>query len=296
MGSNQTKDKKATNVHSGHRERLREQFFFHGESMREHQILELMLSYVIPQKDTNPIAHELINKFGSISQVVDSPIEELMQVKGVSKVVASFLNFQSKFIGIYKKSKANNKPYLKNINDIIEYLKQVIEIGEVERFYYLCLDTKDKLISFREMGVGTDKSVNLSSKEFINNIINYKAHSVALCHTHPCGIATPSIQDKMLTQTIYSLLEGINVKLIDHIILSHDGCYSFFQNKILDKNIYSAQNVEKSFANKSTLFPYEILEQQNNNDLSDLSSMMDEYEFEKDFNEFSKFLNNYDPD
>ena len=221
------------NVHAGHRGRLREQFLINGDNMFEYQILELMLSYVIPQKDTNPIAHDLINKFGSLAQAVDAPIEELTQVKGISEVVANFLHFESKFINLYKKSKANNKPYLTNTLEIMDYLKQTVEIGDVEKFYYLCLDTKNKLICFREMGVGSTYGVSLNNKEFIASIISYKAHGVIICHTHPCGIASPSQQDISLTNGIYNLLREINVKLIDHIIIAHDGFFSFFQNKLL---------------------------------------------------------------
>ncbi len=227
------KEEKKKNVHAGHRERLRNQFLINGDNMLEHQILELMLSYVVPRKDTNPIAHDLINKFGSLTQVVDAPMEELTQVNGVSEVVANFLHFESKFVELYKRSKANNKPVLTNSIDIMNYLKQTVEMGDVEKFYYMCFDTKNKLICFREMGVGTSYGVNLNNKDFVASIISYKAHTVAICHTHPCGVASPSKQDIALTNELYNILEKINVKLVDHIIMSHEGFFSFFQNKLL---------------------------------------------------------------
>ena len=275
---------KVVNVHAGHRDRLREQFFYHSDTMREHQILELMLSYVIPQKDTNPIAHDLINKFGSLSQVVDSPIEELMKVKGVSKVVASFLNFESKFVGIYKLNKASNKPCLNSINSIMEYMKEVVEIGDVEKFYYMCLDTKGKLICFRDMGVGSSTSVNLSSKDFINSIINYKAHAVALCHTHPCGQAYPSKQDRMLTNLIYSLLRSINVQLVDHIILSHQGSFSFSANKLIGAKL-SQPTSTQGLGNSYNDFENTLAKEENVDDVLDsLNYDYRDYCDEDDFN------------
>ncbi len=228
-----TKVGEKKNVHAGHRARLREQFLINGDNMLEHQLLELMLSYVIPQKDTNPIAHDLINTFGSLAQVVDAPLEELVEINGVSEVVANFLHFESRFVDLYKKSKANNKPILNNTLEIMAYLRQMVELSDVEKFYYMCLDTKNKLICFREMGVGTTKGVSFNNKNFVASVISYKAHTVVICHTHPCGVASPSEQDIALTNGIYHILEEINVKLIDHIIISHDGFFSFFQNKLL---------------------------------------------------------------
>ena len=224
---------KKKNVHAGHRGRLREQFLNNGDALLEHQLLELMLSFVIPQKDTNPIAHDLIATFGSIADVVDAPMEELMQIKGISEVVATFLHFQSKFIDIYKKSRANNKPVLFNVDDIVNYLKQTVTITNVEQFYYMCLDTKNKLICFREMGVGTAHGVTLDNKKFMASVLAYKAHSVVICHTHPCGTANPSDQDIKLTNMINSLLKNMSITLLDHIIISHDGFFSFHRNKLL---------------------------------------------------------------
>lgn len=226
---------KKKSVHAGHRGRLREQFLNNGDALLEHQLLELMLSFVIPQKDTNPIAHDLINTFGSIADVVDAPMEELTQIKGISEVVATFLHFESKFIDIYRRSRANNKPVLYNVDDIVEYLKQTVTITNVEQFYYLCLDTKNKLICFREMGVGTAHGVTLDNKKFMASVLAYKAHSVVICHTHPCGTPNPSDQDIKLTNMIDSLLKNMSITLLDHIIISHDGFFSFYRSNILGK-------------------------------------------------------------
>ncbi len=240
------KEDETKNLHAGHRERLRQQFKAGAFNfMNEHQILELMLSYVIPQKDTNPLAHMLINKFGSLVGVLEAPYESLRQVKGVGHVVASFIFFQSKFIDFYKKSKATEQPYLQNTKQIIEFLKEIVSITDIEKFYYICLNSRGKLICFCEMGLGSTYKVQFDNKEFINNIINSKAHSVVICHTHPSGLPTPSAQDIKFTKTINLILDGLNVRLCDHIIISHEGYYSFFQNKLLGN--------EKSQTSFSTL-------------------------------------------
>ncbi len=228
-----TNDEK--NLHAGHRERLRSQFRKGGfELLNEHQVLELMLSFVVPQKDTNPLAHMLINKFGSLREVIDAPYESLITVKGVGHVLAEFFNFESKLFNHLKSAKAQEENvYLHNTLQIIDFFKKTTEVGDLEKFYYIFLTSQGKMIKFGEMGKGDDRRVSLNNKEFINAVIKSNAHSVVICHTHPSGLATPSWQDRELTKSLSVTLRGIHVRLVDHIIVSHEGYYSFFQNKLL---------------------------------------------------------------
>ena len=119
-------DKKAT--HAGHRGRLRDIIDkTDATTLPEHQILELVLTYVLPQKDVNPLAHELLNEFGSIANVFDAKKSELMKINGVGEVVASFLSFCSKLPEIYYASRANSKRKLTSAKEIITFLRQYIK-------------------------------------------------------------------------------------------------------------------------------------------------------------------------
>ena len=222
-------------LHAGHRERLRSQFRKGGfELLNEHQVMELMLSFVVPQKDTNPLAHMLINKFGSIRNVIEAPYESLISVKGVGHVLAEFFNFENKLFNHLNDTKPKiENIYLHNTLQILEFFKSVVKVSDVEKFYYIFLTSRGKLIKFGEMGNGSDSRVNLNNKEFVNAAINSNAHSIVICHTHPSGLPTPSWQDKEFTKSLSVTLKGIHVRLLDHVIVSHEGYFSFFQNKLL---------------------------------------------------------------
>ena len=223
------------NLHAGHRERLRAQFRKGGfEILNEHQILELMLSFVVPQKDTNPLAHTLINKFGSLKNVLSAPYESLTSIKGVGHVLAEFFNFENKLVSYLSfERQSYDKIYLSNTTQIISFFKKQIKVEDSEKFFYIYLTARGKLLKLGEFGSGNDSRVNINKKEFLNDIINHGASAVVVCHTHPSGLPTPSWQDKEFTRTLYATLKIINVRLLDHIIISHEGYYSFFQNKLM---------------------------------------------------------------
>ena len=222
------------NTHKGHRQRLRNLFKNTDATMLpEHQILELMLSFVLPQKDVNPLAHDLLNEFGCLTNVLEAPQSSLKKIKGVGEVVASFLSFCSKLPEIYKNSKANYKCKLQTPNEIISFLKQVVEFSSVEKFYYICLGTKGDVLCFKNMGAGSITQLYVNNRELIQQILKYPTHTVVLCHTHPNGKPVPSEEDRSFTMTLCDLLDSLSIRLCDHVILSPDGYFSFFENKLL---------------------------------------------------------------
>ncbi len=238
-GKMESKDK---NLHKGHRQRLRKEFFDSDiTNMPEHKILEVMLSFVQPQKDVNPLAHSLIEEFGSIANVVDAPLSSLVKVKGVGEVLAQYLKFCSKFSTIYNMSKNKNNLKLTTTNEIVNYLKNTILIGNSEDFYYICLDAKSKVICCKKMGVGSNFQLQLNYRNLLKEILNFEPSSLVICHTHPHGKAYPSQADKEFTFNLEKLMNSIHLRLCDHIILSHEDYFSFFHNKLLDNRLAKNQ-------------------------------------------------------
>ena len=229
-----------TSIHKGHRSRLRNSFTQTDvTSLPEHQILELMLSFVLPQRDVNPLAHELLNEFGSLTNVLETSPENLKRVKGVGDVVASFLNFCSKLPEIYKHCKANFKSKLETPAQIIKFLSNTVEFGSVEQFYFICLNTKGDVLCFKKMGAGSISQLYINNRELVQQILKYPTHTVVLCHTHPNGTPRPSEEDVEFTNTLCVLLDSLSIRLCDHVILSPDGYYSFFENKLLGAELKS---------------------------------------------------------
>ena len=237
--TNELKPKK-TNTHKGHRERLRNAFNNTDvTTMPEHQILELMLSFVVPQRDVNPLAHNLLNEFGSLTNVLESSPDNLKKVKGVGEVVACFLSFCSKLPEIYKHSKSKTKKKLETPNQIIDFLKSSVDFSSVENFYYICLSTKGDILSFKKMGAGSVSQLYVNNRELVQQILKYPTHTVVICHTHPNGVPVPSQEDINFTMGLCDLLDSLSIRLCDHVILSPDGHFSFFENKLLGSGLKS---------------------------------------------------------
>lgn len=209
------------------RKRVRENSL---ESLNEHEILEFLLYPFIPRKDTNPIAHELINKFGSLAAVLDSDANALLQVKGITANAALYLGSLSSLARRYNSSKLGEKPKLETRDQIIQYLKSFMTTLQEERIYAVCVDSSGRLKERCELGKGDSDDCKLRVKELVMLCQNSQTKYVYLAHNHPSGIAKPSVNDIEFTKWAVTALEIMDVLLIDHIIIAKDGYYSFLQD------------------------------------------------------------------
>lgn len=223
-------------IHTGHRQRLRNLSNNVGlENMPEHQVLELILSYIIPQKDTNPIAHALLKEFGSISNVFEASITSLTKVKGIGTVAAEFLHLCSQIPLVYKRSKIATKQVLDRPSTVIKYYKDIIQVVDTEKFYVTYLNAKCELIKTENLGSGSTSKIVVNIKELLQNILKLPTTGIILCHTHPNGEAKPSLEDVQFTRQVMICLKTAGLKLLDHIILSHNDSYSFLNSGELSK-------------------------------------------------------------
>lgn len=220
---------KKKNIHEGHRKRLRETFNnVNPVTMPEHQILELLLSYVQPQKDVNPLAHELLNEFGSLANVLDASQEDLKKVKGIGEVLSSFIHFCSKIPAVYSNSKVSYKSRLTTPTEIVDYFRSKVTFGTYEEFHLLCLNSVGDILVSKNIQTGSLSRLYLDNRILVKEILRHQTNAVVVCHTHPDGSPKPSIQDRNFTRNLYVVLDHLNIKLVDHIIISPEGFYSFF--------------------------------------------------------------------
>ena len=228
---------KQENPHKGHRERLKQTFLVNGfDGLPVHNILELLLFYSIPMKDTNGLAHELIKVFGSLANVFDAPYEELLKVKGVSQNTAILIKMIPQICTIYFKEKAQNGTYngkeltLKIGNELVA--RCIAETDEV--VYLICLDNKLNPVYFDIIARGTVDTVKIVVRKIAEMAIRFNSSAVILAHNHPRGMAMPSKQDKESTEFIYKTLSALSIKLLDHIIVSGEEYCSMARNGTLD--------------------------------------------------------------
>ena len=224
------------NIHKGHRERLREIALKNGlANLPEHQALELILSYIIPQKDTNPLAHALINKFGSLAGVFEATPDKLKQVAGIGDIAASFISICSQIPQIYKNSKIKDKVVLISPSRAIEYFENIISISNTEKFYVAYLNSRCEVIKCENFATGGMSKVSVDINDLVHNILQLPTCGIIICHTHPEGIAKPSQDDTVFTRQLTISLQTIGIKLLDHIILSIDSNFSFLNEGLLDE-------------------------------------------------------------
>ena len=214
-------------LHSGHRERLKGRFLQEGlDHFEEHSILELILFYAIPRKDTNAIAHQLIHRFGSLAGVLDAPVEELRKVKGVGDSAALLLTMLPELCRVYMSRRYSQEGLLNTASKLGEYFRYQFVGRKNETAMLLCLDNRCKPLGCEIVGEGGLQSVDILPRRIAEAAMRTGATAVALAHNHPRGAALPSSKDIEMTKELYSILLQIGIHLLDHIVVAGEDYYS----------------------------------------------------------------------
>ncbi|MEG1886676.1 MAG: DNA repair protein RadC [Oscillospiraceae bacterium] len=213
--------------HDGHRKRMREKFLNGGiEAMAPHEILEFVLYGSVPQKNTNELGHALIKEFESVAGVLEAPYEQLLKVDGVGPVIATNIKFQLEFIKMYLAGTRGNIKILNSTTKIVDFLQSRYLAYRNEVTSVICLDSKFNLLGFDKLAEGDIGSVGFSTRRVMEFVIKYNASAVVIAHNHPGGTAIPSPADAVATGQLVEVLNTVSAQLIDHIIVSDDGCVS----------------------------------------------------------------------
>lgn len=221
----------AESVHGGHRQRLKERFLEQGlDGFTDIQALELLLFYSIPRQDTNPIAHRLLDHFGSLSQVLDAPVEELTSVGGIGQNSALLLHLINEMGRCYLVNRAKREKVLPTIEECARYLQPYFYGRTTETVFLLCLDAKCKVLSCKKVGEGSVNSAGLSVRKVVETALREGASVVVLAHNHPSGIALPSAEDLQTTRRIAAGLNSVEIQLADHIVVVDDDYVSMVQS------------------------------------------------------------------
>ena len=225
----------------GHRERIKEKFLKNGiDGFAEYEILELLLTYCIPRKDTKPIAKELLNKFKSLDNVFKADFDKLSAIEGLGKNSIAFLKLIGDLPSIIYKDELKNKKLvdketlkISNKDVLLKYLRNKIGYEEIEKFYVLYLSSSNEVIEFEENSVGTLDRSSVYPREIYKKIINLNAKSIILAHNHPSDNITPSKCDIELTNEIAKGLKNFGALLIEHIIITKNSYFSFLEEGLI---------------------------------------------------------------
>ena len=218
-------------VHKGHRERLKQRFLEEGlDNFTDIQVLELLLFYAIPQKDTNPIAHALLDRFGSLSQVLDASAEELRKVSGISDHSATLLTLVTQIARYYQVDASQRVESLTTLDACGAYLVPRFFGRNKETVFLLCLDAKCKVLGCKEIGEGSVNSASISVRKVVETALAANATTVILAHNHPSGVALPSTEDVQTTRRIAAALSAVEIHLADHMVVAEGDYVSMVQS------------------------------------------------------------------
>lgn len=209
-------------IHSGHRQRLKEEFLARPDSFPDHKVLELLLFYANPRSDTNPLAHALMERFDSVSGVLDALPEELRKVPGVGEHTIALLKTVKELAGRYFSSRASIGEIVQSVEDAGDLLRDYFTGARNERVCLLCMDGKGKSLGVRVVGEGSVNAAQFTSRAVVEAALSLNASRAILAHNHVSGLALPSAEDRATTEKIKEVLWAVDIKLEDHLIFAED--------------------------------------------------------------------------
>ncbi len=227
--------------HGGHRARMRDRYVKQGlEGFAPHEVLELLLFYAIPQKNVNPLAHQLLDRFGSVHGVLSAEPQMLRQVEGIGEYTATFLSLFQK-VGKYADlERAGEKAELTSRRAAADYCKTLLSGERRELFYVICLNGQMQVLQSVLITKGSLSDVPAYPRLVAEAALNHNAHSVVLCHNHPGGSLVPSQGDVEVTRQLSALLSGLEIVLVDHIIVADGEALSMVSHHLIEQEVAQA--------------------------------------------------------
>ena len=225
-----TDAKEVARLHKEHRQRVRERYAATGfEGFSSHEILEYLLFYAIPRHDTNPIAHTLINKYGSLSAVLEAPYEELAHMEGMGPVSAQFLSMLPQLARVYLMDRQISlKSY--DATAIKRYLQPMFVGATTELLILMLFDNGMHLLACRCVAKGSISKVQACLRDLADLAIRHRATAAVLAHNHPSGFPFPSEPDKATTIAVGRFFEQIDVTLLEHFVFTERSCVPMLLN------------------------------------------------------------------
>ncbi|MGD0166900.1 MAG: DNA repair protein RadC [Gaiellaceae bacterium] len=214
----------------GHRQRLRKRFQKAGlDGFADHEVVELLLTLAVPRSDVKQPAKALLARFGDLRGILDAPIEELQAVKGLGSVTPVALKIVKATATLYLQQSGEGQDFLADPSRLADFWRmrigalqnEIVQVGYLDSGYRLMRDGVETLEE------GTIDRAAVYPRRVVESALRRGAAALVLAHNHPNGQVTPSEQDKVLTRAIVLAAETVNVKVVDHLIVSASESFSF---------------------------------------------------------------------
>ena len=227
--------KNPPSIHTGHRKRTRDEFLAAGrlDGMPDHRALELLLFYAIPQGDVNPLAHKLIDRFGSLAGVFNAKAEQLMEVDGVGYNTAVLIRLVPALAARYRQISGSFDDQLVSTKQFGMLLYPLFFGQRNELAYLVCMDGSNRHIVTKKLGEGIPDTVQITTRKVLEEALAYNATRVALAHNHVSGVAIWSDADLDTTLRLRAVLREAGIELVDHFIIANDDMVSMADSGLL---------------------------------------------------------------
>ena len=220
--------------HSGHRQRMKDRFLSEGiDSFSDHQVLELLLFYGIPHKDTNGLAHSLLDKYGSLSGVLGADFYELAGTPGIGNHAATLITLAPALTRRYSRDRWKGRIQITDVKKAGAYAASLFVGDEYEAFYMVCMNSQNYILKHVLISEGTINEAMIYPRVVVENALRHKAAGVLLAHNHPGGSTEPSLADIEITKRLSKALEVISVKIVDHIVVSGEKFVSMTEKRLI---------------------------------------------------------------
>ena len=223
-------------LHEGHRQRVKARYLSEGlDAFEDHQVLEMLLFFCIPMKDTNELAHKMLQEFGSLPGLFEADPKDICKRCGVSENTSILLSIIPSLARRYFKGKWGDKPVLNSTSKAGEYAVSLFTGRTYEAFFVICLDAQNRVNYAALAHEGTINEAPVYPRLIVEAALRHQANSVILAHNHPGGSMQPSNADIEVTKKIVTAIEAISIKVMDHIIVAGDNYYSFAEKGLMGR-------------------------------------------------------------
>ena len=236
------------NLHEGHRARVLNSYSrIDLDALSPHQVMEFILFYVFPRGDVNPLAHRLLDAYGSVQNVLDANPNELAKIYGINQRSAQMITGFPKIFNYYTSSKLSKKYFFASNEDVYDYCEDLLRFYPEEVFFIVGADASFHVIAHRLLGKGANRAVQVDTRLICDFINETKSANIVLTHSHPGGFSNPTDNDIDGTEIIKKVVQFMHCNYIDHIIVGADGVFSLEKNEKV-RNFSTNENI-REFAN-----------------------------------------------
>ena len=221
-------------LHEGHRQRVKTRYLTEGlDAFEDHQVLELLLFFSIPMKDTNELAHKMIKEFGSLAGIFEADSSDICRRCGVSENTSILVSLIPSLARRYFKGKWGDKPVLDSSSKAGEYAVSLFTGRINEVFFVICLDAQNRVNYADLVHEGTINEAPVYPRVIVETALRHQSNSIILAHNHPGGTLQPSNADLEITKRIVTAIEAISINVVDHIVVAGDRYFSFAEKGLI---------------------------------------------------------------